>query len=77
MHYGENLHHIAEAVFKAVGRALARSDAPQPPHHGHPIHQGNALTHASGNGFTEQCSSAGFAGATSGGVGKFLRLACE
>jgi imidazoleglycerol-phosphate dehydratase len=22
MHYGENLHHIAEAVFKAVGRAL-------------------------------------------------------
>jgi imidazoleglycerol-phosphate dehydratase len=23
MHYGENLHHIAEAVFKAVGRALA------------------------------------------------------
>jgi imidazoleglycerol-phosphate dehydratase len=23
MHYGENLHHIAEAVFKAVGRAVA------------------------------------------------------
>ena len=23
MHYGENLHHIAEAVFKSVGRALA------------------------------------------------------
>jgi imidazoleglycerol-phosphate dehydratase len=23
MHYGENLHHIAEATFKAVGRALA------------------------------------------------------
>jgi imidazoleglycerol-phosphate dehydratase len=23
MHYGENLHHVAEAVFKAVGRALA------------------------------------------------------
>lgn len=23
MHYGENLHHIAESVFKAVGRALA------------------------------------------------------
>ena len=23
MHYGHNLHHIAEAVFKAVGRALA------------------------------------------------------
>jgi imidazoleglycerol-phosphate dehydratase len=25
MHYGENLHHIAEAVFKAVGRALAQA----------------------------------------------------
>jgi imidazoleglycerol-phosphate dehydratase len=25
MHYGENLHHIAEAVFKAVGRALAEA----------------------------------------------------
>ena len=25
MHYGENLHHIAEAVFKAAGRALAEA----------------------------------------------------
>ncbi len=25
MHYGENLHHIAEATFKAVGRALAEA----------------------------------------------------
>jgi imidazoleglycerol-phosphate dehydratase len=25
MHYGENLHHIAEAVFKAVGRAMAEA----------------------------------------------------
>jgi len=25
MHYGDNLHHIAEAVFKAVGRALAEA----------------------------------------------------
>jgi imidazoleglycerol-phosphate dehydratase len=25
MHYGENLHHIAEAVFKAVGRAVAEA----------------------------------------------------
>jgi imidazoleglycerol-phosphate dehydratase len=25
MHYGANLHHIAEAVFKAVGRALAQA----------------------------------------------------
>ena len=25
MHYGENLHHIAEAVFKAVARALAQA----------------------------------------------------
>ena len=30
MHYGENLHHIAEAVFKAVGRALAEATAAQP-----------------------------------------------
>jgi len=25
MHYGQNLHHVAEAVFKAVGRALAQA----------------------------------------------------
>jgi imidazoleglycerol-phosphate dehydratase len=25
MHYGHNIHHIAEAVFKAVGRALAQA----------------------------------------------------
>jgi imidazoleglycerol-phosphate dehydratase len=25
MHYGHNLHHITEAVFKAVGRALAEA----------------------------------------------------
>jgi imidazoleglycerol-phosphate dehydratase len=25
MHYGDNLHHIAEAVFKSVGRALAEA----------------------------------------------------
>jgi len=25
MHYGSNLHHVAEAVFKAVGRALAEA----------------------------------------------------
>jgi imidazoleglycerol-phosphate dehydratase len=25
LHYGENLHHIAEAVFKAVGRAVAQA----------------------------------------------------
>ena len=25
LHYGENLHHIAEAVFKSVGRALAQA----------------------------------------------------
>ncbi|MGH6690557.1 MAG: imidazoleglycerol-phosphate dehydratase HisB [Gammaproteobacteria bacterium] len=25
MHYGENLHHISEAVFKAVGRAVAQA----------------------------------------------------
>ena len=25
MHYGHNLHHITEAVFEAVGRALAQA----------------------------------------------------
>jgi imidazoleglycerol-phosphate dehydratase len=30
MHYGENLHHIAEAVFKAVGRALAEATRVDP-----------------------------------------------
>lgn len=30
MHYGENLHHIAEAVFKAVGRALSAASRLDP-----------------------------------------------
>jgi imidazoleglycerol-phosphate dehydratase len=30
MHYGENLHHIAEATFKAVGRALAEATRRSP-----------------------------------------------
>ncbi|MBI2218019.1 MAG: imidazoleglycerol-phosphate dehydratase HisB [Candidatus Rokubacteria bacterium] len=30
LHYGHNLHHIAEAVFKAVGRALAQATRPDP-----------------------------------------------
>jgi imidazoleglycerol-phosphate dehydratase len=30
LHYGENLHHIAEAVFKAVGRALALATRTDP-----------------------------------------------
>jgi imidazoleglycerol-phosphate dehydratase len=30
MHYGENLHHVAEAVFKAVGRALAEASRRNP-----------------------------------------------
>jgi imidazoleglycerol-phosphate dehydratase len=30
MSYGENLHHIAEAVFKAVGRALRQAAALDP-----------------------------------------------
>ena len=30
MHYGHNLHHIAEAVFKAVGRALAQATRVDP-----------------------------------------------
>jgi len=30
MHYGENLHHVAEACFKAVGRALAEASRLNP-----------------------------------------------
>lgn len=30
MHYGHNLHHVAEAVFKAVGRALAEATRRDP-----------------------------------------------
>jgi imidazoleglycerol-phosphate dehydratase len=30
MHYGENLHHVVEAAFKAVGRALADATRPHP-----------------------------------------------
>ena len=30
MHYGHNLHHIAEAVFKSVGRALAEATRLEP-----------------------------------------------
>jgi imidazoleglycerol-phosphate dehydratase len=30
MHYGHNLHHITEAVFKAVGRALAQATRHDP-----------------------------------------------
>ena len=32
MHYGHNLHHITEAVFKAVGRALAEATRLNPAH---------------------------------------------
>ena len=30
MHYGHNLHHITEAVFKSVGRALAQATRIEP-----------------------------------------------
>jgi len=30
LHYGDNVHHIAEAVFKAFGRALAEAARPNP-----------------------------------------------
>jgi imidazoleglycerol-phosphate dehydratase len=30
LHYGENLHHIAEALFKAFGRALAEASRLNP-----------------------------------------------
>jgi imidazoleglycerol-phosphate dehydratase len=40
MHYGENLHHIAEAVFKAVGRALAQATRLDPRVRGVPSTKG-------------------------------------
>jgi imidazoleglycerol-phosphate dehydratase len=30
LHYGENVHHIAEAIFKSFGRALAEASRPNP-----------------------------------------------
>ena len=42
MHYGENLHHIAEATFKAAGRAPRRGHPAQSAHHGHASDQGHA-----------------------------------
>ena len=41
MHYGENLHHIAEAVFKAVGRALAEATRGNPRVSGVPSTKGS------------------------------------
>jgi len=41
MHYGENLHHIAEAVFKAVGRALAEATRYNPRVSGVPSTKGS------------------------------------
>jgi len=41
MHYGENLHHIAEAVFKAVGRALAEATRLNPRVSGVPSTKGS------------------------------------
>jgi len=41
MHYGENLHHIAEAVFKAVGRALAEATRSNPRVSGVPSTKGS------------------------------------
>jgi imidazoleglycerol-phosphate dehydratase len=41
MHYGENLHHIAEAVFKAVGRALAEATRRNPRVSGVPSTKGS------------------------------------
>jgi imidazoleglycerol-phosphate dehydratase len=38
--YGENTHHIMEAVFKAMGRALDRATQPEPRSHGAPSTKG-------------------------------------
>ena len=44
MHYGENLHHIAEAIFKAVGRALAEATRLNPRITGVLLHQGQPVS---------------------------------
>ena len=41
LHYGENLHHISEAVFKAVGRALAEATRLNPRIEGVPSTKGD------------------------------------
>ena len=41
LHYGENLHHISEAVFKAVGRALAEATRLNPRIEGAPSTKGD------------------------------------
>ncbi len=43
MHYGENLHHIAEAVFKAVGRALAEATRLNPRVTRRAVHEGQPV----------------------------------
>ena len=40
LHYGENLHHVAEALFKAFGRALAQAASPNPRMEGVPSTKG-------------------------------------
>jgi imidazoleglycerol-phosphate dehydratase len=38
--YGENTHHLIEAIFKAAGRALDQASAPDPRRHGLPSTKG-------------------------------------
>lgn len=44
LHYGENLHHIAEAIFKAFGRALAEATRLNPRVEGVPSTKGTLST---------------------------------
>ena len=42
LHYGRNTHHISEAIFKGLARAI-RAACERDPEPGSPFDQGNAL----------------------------------
>ena len=53
--YGRNPHHIVEAQFKAVARALRAAAASDPQVPGHPVHQGRPLTGTTEGGIPNGC----------------------
>ena len=50
--YGRDPHHICEAQYKAIARALREAVEPDPRVPGHPVHQGRAVGVARGRGPT-------------------------